>query len=221
MSDQQTTHIQQVPEGWDGYNVIAVSFEDDANAYNALTALKELDSQERVGVQEGVVVERTDDGHVVEKDRIESMFPAATAGGGLIGLLIGIIGGPLGMLIGGTTGLLYGSLFDLTDADETDSALAGVSGAVKIGHTAVLAVVSESNPEVVDAAMSRLGGTVARRPVAEVEAEIAAAEEAERKAKHEARKQLIDTRRAQSKAAVDAKLDELKAKLPRRQKAAV
>lgn len=218
MSDQQTTHTQPVA---DGYNVIAVSFEDDGNAYNALTALKELDSQERVDVQEGVVVERNDDGRVAEKDRIESMFPAATAGGGLIGLLIGIIGGPLGMLIGGTTGLLYGSLFDLTDAEETDSALAGVSGAVKIGHTAVLAVVSEPNPEIIDAAMSRLGGSVVRRPVAEVEAEIAAAEEAERKAKHEARKQLIEARREQSKAAVDAKVDELKAKLPRRQKAAL
>jgi uncharacterized membrane protein len=218
MSDQQTTHTQPVA---DGYNVIAVSFEDDANAYNALTALKELDSQERVRVQEGVVVERTDDGQVTEKDRIESMFPAATAGGGLIGLLIGIIGGPLGMLIGGTTGLVYGSVFDLTDAEETDSALAGVSGAVKIGHTAVLAVVSEPNPEIIDAAMSRLGGSVARRPVAEVEAEIAAAEEAERKARHEARKQLIEARREKSKAAVDAKVDELKAKLPRRQKATV
>lgn len=29
-------------EGWDGHNVIAVSFEDDRSAYKALTSLKEL-----------------------------------------------------------------------------------------------------------------------------------------------------------------------------------
>ena len=39
-------------EGWDGHNVIAVSFEDDGNACKALTSLTELDSQHRVGPSE-------------------------------------------------------------------------------------------------------------------------------------------------------------------------
>jgi hypothetical protein len=61
--------------------------------------------------------------------------------------------------------------------------------------------------------MADIGGTVARRRVADVEAEIAAAEDAERKAKHEARKELDRARRERNKATVDAKLDELKGKL--------
>jgi uncharacterized membrane protein len=65
-----------------------------------------------VGVREAVVV-RGEDGQVIEKDRIESTFLPGTAGGGLTGLLIGIIGGPLGVLIGGASGLFVGSLFDL------------------------------------------------------------------------------------------------------------
>jgi uncharacterized membrane protein len=128
---------------------------------------------------------------VIEKDRIESMFLPSTAGGGLIGLLIGIIGGPFGMLIGGTAGLFVGSVFDLADIEETDSALGGISSSVRVGHTALLAVVTEQSPEVIDAAISGLGGTVLRRSVADVEAEIAAAEKAERKAKWEARKELL------------------------------
>lgn len=67
--------------------------------------------------------------------------------------------------------------------------------------------------------MSGLGGTVFRRPVADVEAELAAAAEAERKAKHEARKELRRSRKESDKAAVKAKVDELKAKLHREQKA--
>ena len=71
----------------------------------------------------------------------------------------------------------------------------------------------EPSTEVVAAAMADLGGTVARRSVADVEAEIAAAEDAERKAKQEARKELNRQRREHDKAAVNAKVAELKAKL--------
>jgi uncharacterized membrane protein len=200
------------------YNVIAVSFADDSNAYRALTALKELDSQERVGVQEAVVVVREADGQLVEKDRIETSFLPGTVSGGLIGLLLGVLGGPIGVLIGGTGGVLVGSLFDLEDLDDTESALSAISATVAVGRTGLLAVVSERSPEVVDSAMSELGGTVVRRTVSDVEAEIAAAEKAERKAKREARKELVRERQSQSKANVDAKIAELKGKLHRKDK---
>ena len=52
-----------------------------------------------------------------------------------------------------------------------------------------------------------------RRPVAEVEAEIAAAEEAQRNAKREARKELAQARHQQHSDAVAAKVEALKAKL--------
>jgi uncharacterized membrane protein len=215
MTDANTSTTSATP-AWDGQSVIAVSFEDDRNAYNALTSLKELDTQGRVRVREAVVVFRGEDGQVVQKDRVESTAMPATAGGGLLGLLIGVIGGPLGVLVGGTYGLFVGSLLDLDDIGEADSALAAISTSVGLGHTGLLAVVDEQSPEVVDTAMAALGGTVVRRSVAEVEAEIAAAEKAERHAKHEARKELIRGRRERDEAAVDAKVAELKVKLRRK-----
>lgn len=220
MTDQQHTSNDLVTEGFGTYNAIAVSFEDDGNAYNALTLLKELDSQQRVGVREAVVV-RGEDGQVIEQDRIESTLLPGTAGGGLTGLLIGIIGGPLGVLIGGASGLFAGSLFDLYDMDETDSALSQISGSVRPGHAALLAVVSEQSREVVDVAMSNLGGTVVRRSVDEAEAEVAAAEKAQRKAKAEARKELAHSRHEHNKAAVNAKVADLKAKLHHEEKTPV
>src|SRR5579864_638086 len=143
-----------------GYNVIAVSFEDDANAYLALTALKELDSQHQLEIDEAVVVLRDRNGEVVQKDEVGAFFPSGTVGVGFMGLLIGIIGGPLGVLIGGMSGMLLGSLFDVEDADETDSALCAISNSVRIGHTALLATLTEQSPEVVDVAMGKLGGSV-------------------------------------------------------------
>ena len=183
---------QLVAEGWGAHSVIAVSFEDDRNAYNALMSLKELASHKRVGVQEVVVVVHGEDGQVVEKDRVElqSMFLPNTAGGGRIGLLIGIIGGPLGMLIGSASGLCLGSLSDLGDVYETESALGVISSSVQVGRTALLAVVSELNPDVIDAAMSTSAAPCCADSWPTVEAEIAAAEDAERKAKWGARKEL-------------------------------
>lgn len=210
---EHTSTTNTAAEAWDGHNVIAVSFEDDHNAYKALTMLEELDSQRRLAVREAVVVARAEDGKVVSKDRVESSSLPGTASGGLIGLLIGILGGPVGVLVGGTYGLIVGSLFDIYDADEADSALGEISSSVKIGQTALVAVVDEQSADVVDAAMADIGGTVARRPVVDVEAEIAATEEAERKAKHEARKELDRARRERDKATVDAKLAQLKSKL--------
>jgi len=61
--------------------------------------------------------------------------------------------------------------------------------------------------------MARLGGTVVRRSVEDVEGEIAAAQEAQREAKRAARKQLFDAKKNQTREDVQAKLDGLKAKL--------
>jgi uncharacterized membrane protein len=202
------------------YNVIAVSFDPDNNAYAALTALKELNGQDRLGLEAATVVVRDDNGQIVVKDRAGSFDYAGTASGGVLGLLLGIIGGPLGVLIGGTYGLMVGSLFDLDDVERTESVLSEISESVRPGHTALLAQVTEESPEVVDTAMTRLGGTVLRRPVADVEAEIAAAEKAQRDAKREATKELVRGRNERTKEQAHAKVEELKAKLPRHEKSA-
>ena len=166
-------------------------------------------------MEEAVVVVRGEDGHLVAKDRIESTLLPATIGGGLIGLPLGIIGGPFGVLIGWATGLMVGSLLDLADMDETDSALGAISSAVQVGRTALLAVVLEQSPKWSVPPCLESPAPLLDRPVAEVEGEIAAAEEAERKAKREARKELLRARHEHDKAAVKAKIGELKAKLHR------
>ncbi len=207
-------------DGLSPENVIVVGFADDDRAYEAMTTLNELASQGQIGLAEAAVVIRDGDGHIDVKDQVANDAWAGTASGGLVGLLIGILGGPLGVLIGGATGLAAGSLFDLADADDTDSALTQVSKTVKVGRTSLLAQVVEQSPEVVDAAMGRLTGTVVRRSVVDVEAEIAAAEDAQREAKRKARAELRKARHDKRHDEAHAKVQELKAKLHPDRKAA-
>jgi uncharacterized membrane protein len=193
--------------------VVVVSFSDDSHAFEALATVKQLDGQGQIDLIAAAVVTRDPDGRVEVKDEAGGDSFAGTASGGLIGLLIGILGGPLGILIGGATGLLLGSLYDLDDADTTDSALSQVSKTVRVGHNSLLAQVVEQSPDVLDTAMDRLSGTVVRRPVYEIEDEIARAQEAQREAKKQARAKLRDARVDKHRDEAHAKVEELKAKL--------
>jgi uncharacterized membrane protein len=87
-------------------NVLVVTFGEDAekdqNAYQALTDLKQLDSQGQIEIAGAAVITRDPDGRVDVKSEAGDAPYAGTASGGIVGLLIGIIGGPLGVLIGGT-----------------------------------------------------------------------------------------------------------------------
>ena len=194
-------------------NVISVSFGEDANAYEALARLKELDSKGEISVRDAAVVLREDDGKIVEKDDYGHDSTVGTTTGGLAGLLVGVLGGPLGVLLGGATGLLVGSLFDDDETEHTESVLSEISTSIKVGSPALLADVSEDSTVAIDAVMDHLGGTVVRRSAADVELELAAAEDAQREAKQKARKELRDARERKHKQAVDAKIAELKAKL--------
>jgi uncharacterized membrane protein len=195
------------------YNVIAVAFDEDVNAYAALTKLKELGSQGQLEVQEAAVVKREADGSLTVKDRLGTDEFVGTASGGLVGLLVGVLGGPVGMLLGGSYGLLVGSLFDLDEGQRVETTLGQISKSVQTERTALLAVVTEPSREVIDAAMATLGGTVLRRGVFEVEAEVAVIDAAERKAAREAELEVLRAKRDHSRDAAHAKVEQLKAKL--------
>ena len=200
-------------------NVLVVTFgadpDNDTNAYQALTKLKQLDSQHQIKIDGATIITRDPDGRVDVKSEVGNDPYMGIAGGGTIGLLLGILGGPLGVLLGGTYGALVGSLFDIDDVATTESVLAEISKQVQPNRTAVLAQVTKQSPQVIDAAMTHLGGEVMRRPVFEVEQEIAAAQDAQRRAEREADKELYKARVEQTKAGAHAKVEELKSKLQR------
>ncbi len=195
------------------HNVIAVSFEDRSKAYEALSELKGAALEGRVDLLSATIVTRDEYGRLSSPEGGDVVAGAATVSGSLIGLMIGVIGGPIGMLFGWTGGLLVGGAFDIRRADRTDSVLGEISRAIPLGGTAVVAEVDEYAFEVVDTLMLELGGTVYRRPTELVLAEIEAAEDAYRKAQKEADRIVREQRKAERRQNAQERMADLKEKL--------
>jgi hypothetical protein len=128
-------------------------------------------------------------------------------------MLIGVLGGPVGVLVGWGAGALMGGVFDIARAEKSDEALAALGRAIPPESTAVIAGVAEPAVEVIDGEMDKLGGEVTRRPLAEVMSELEAAEMAAEAAAREARRALREKRKAEVTADLDERVGKLKEKL--------
>jgi uncharacterized membrane protein len=158
-------------------------------------------------------VERTAAGELRYPESDDNVGPIGTASGSLIGMLVGVLGGPVGVLLGWGAGALMGGAFDLDRTVTSDEALGVLGRAIPPESTALIASVEEPAVEVIDAEMYGLGGTVTRQPVAEVMAELDAAEEAADAATREARRVVREKRKAELHAGVDEHVGKAKEKL--------
>jgi uncharacterized membrane protein len=194
-------------------NVVVVTFKEQSTAYQALSVLKQCDAEGRIALASAAVVERTPDGQLRIPEGADNLGPVGLASGSLLGMLIGVLGGPVGVLVGWGSGALVGGAFDIDRAEKSDEALTAVGTAIPQGTTAVMATVAEPAVEVIDGEMAKLGGEVTRRPVAEVVDELEASEAAAEAAAHEARKELRKQRKAEIDADLNERVGKLKTKL--------
>ncbi|MGB3328413.1 MAG: hypothetical protein WBA46_05610 [Thermomicrobiales bacterium] len=164
-------------------------------------------------MRSAAIVTRDQYGRMSVPESGDAVIGDATWGGSLIGMLIGIIGGPIGMLFGWAGGALVGGAIDVRRADRGDSLLGQISELVPTSGTALVAEVNEYATEVVDGLMVPLGGTVFRRSADSILAEMEAAEEAYDKAKDEADRVAKERRKAERKEKWDDRIASLKSKL--------
>ena len=194
-------------------NVVVVRFMEPSRAYQALSVLKECDANGRIGLESAAVVERTPTGELRTPESADNVGPVGIASGSLIGMLIGVLGGPVGVLLGWGAGAMMGGVFDVDRAETSDEALTVLGQAIPPGATAVIASVEESAVGVIDGEMKKLDGEVTRRSAYEVKCELEASEEAAEAAAREARRTIRDERKAKLSADVNERVGKAKEKL--------
>ena len=140
------------------------------------------------------------------------MAGVGTAGGSLIGMLIGVLGGPVGMLLGGGAGAATGALYDADRLDTGDEAIEQFGALVPTGGNALLAETVEDTTEPLDGFASQMGGTIVRRPLDEVLAELEAQQAAAEAAERAARKAIREQKRQEHKETAQQRVAALKAK---------
>jgi uncharacterized membrane protein len=187
----------------DEENVLIITYPDPSKTFQALSELKG-----QPGVVSAAVVERSAGGAVQVADSYTPMVGAGTVGAGAVGALIGLIAGPLGMLLGWSSGTLAGATFDTLEAADADDGLTELSRRIPAGGNALLVEMTETSHAIADDIAK--DGSITRIPTAEVEAEVMAAQDAARAAAKEARRVRRETRTAEFKAKVGGVLHHAK-----------
>lgn len=175
-------------------NVLVITLDERASVPTVVETLSRLESAGLFELRAAATIHRSTDGKIAVDDRLAD----DEAGRSLakrhprLAVLLTVLAGPLDtLLLGNSLTSLAGAV---AEPDPEDLALAHLSRSVPPGRTAVVAHVAETDPDAVDRELAGRGGRVARRSLAEVEAEVAGADEAVRSAELEARRTLRDTR---------------------------
>ncbi|MBV8149299.1 MAG: hypothetical protein JO092_09430 [Candidatus Eremiobacteraeota bacterium] len=160
-------------------NYVAIVFDDDAKAYDALHTLWNLDANGEITVRGAAVIHRDSHGHidVATKDTDPGVRTAIGVG---IGVLLGALAGPIGAAAGATiaagtavgvgaaAGGLAGLTADAIKSDEHEQAAYETSFVLARNKSAVIAEVAEERTGPINAMGKRLGGTVYRRKKSDI-----------------------------------------------------
>ena len=181
-------------------SVFVVKFAVESEAYQAFSELKTAAITNDYVISQAFLV-KNEGGKIIDKDEFDTGIETVNdmGAGSLIGALVGIIGGPTGMLLGMGTGLLIGGAVDTLDIADNNLLINQVSSSVNEGETAILMLISETNEGAFTAFMSKYLTTVFKFDAGEVAEEVEKAAELERRLRKEAREQMLAEKKAEQK----------------------
>ena len=190
-------------------NIVVSLFEVESEAYQAMTQLKQYPGDDRSFVSAAVLVKK-ENGVLRTLDAYDSGAHTTddTAVGGLVGALFGVLGGPIGVLLGGSYGLLVGSLLDADDTMTGVSLLEQIAQKTEEGEVAIIGLVFEEDEAILDQKLSGFKTIIARFDAADVAAEVEEARMLEDEMARQARKE----KRAEKKEKLSAEWAGFKAK---------
>lgn len=197
--------------------MLVVIFDNEKNAYEGASALRQLEKEKSLAVYAGAVVVKNADGTTTPK-QIDDLDPIGTLVGTSVGALVGLLAGPVGFGIGAASGLTLGTLSYLSEARVGEDFVEDVAKSLKPSTVALIAEIDEEWTTPVDTRMEALGGTVIRRALWDVREQVHKEHIAAMQADLAQLKEEIRAANADRKAKLQARADRLQAKIADQQK---
>jgi uncharacterized membrane protein len=147
--------------------MLVVVFDSEPKAYEGKKALQQLEGEGSIVVYSDAVVGRNADGTTMVGQRDDPGYPGILVGTSL-GALIGLLGGPPGIVIGAIAGLAAGGIVDLNNARIGEDFIDDVRQQLLRNRFALVAEIQEDWTTPVDTRMEAIGGTAFRRALSEV-----------------------------------------------------
>ena len=192
-------------------NVILANYKVESEAYQALSELKRDTANANYTISQAMIVKRENGKLNVMDGFVNGMTTGDdTWMGGLLGGLIGILGGPIGVLLGGSVGMLVGGAVDAGEMAGDTSLLEKAGDNIADGETAIILLAQEEYETALTAKLNDFDVSITRLDAAEVAAEVEHAKEVERQMAKETREKLRTERTEAFKETVAKKSEELK-----------
>ena len=194
------------------YNIVAAVFDVESEGYQAMSTLSKTPIIEETSILQMALVKR-ENGALKVCDSYDSGIHTTDDMllGGLLGGLIGILGGPVGVLLMGSYGALAGSLVDTGDALDSATVMEKVADKLVEGEIALVMLVDEINEAEIDNELKSFKVTIARFDAVVVAEEVEQAAEAQKEMERLARKELRASKKEERKDKREAKKAELSA----------
>ena len=171
--------------------VIILNFQVESQAYQAFSEIKKLHAVRSIKGEQMAVVSHDPNGtHQFKiEDFIDFTGNNKSSTGGLIGMWVGVLGGPLGILLGWFAGGMIGATQDAKEIKDAQTVFDFVGNKIGEGATGLILIADEEdNRPLNQLVMMELGGEITRLDYEDVEKDVHDAKEAEKQAKEAAQK---------------------------------
>ncbi|EOI58567.1 MULTISPECIES: hypothetical protein [Enterococcus] len=144
--------------------IALITYKNNSDAYEALSKLKTLSNGTTVEIKQAAIIEKSSDENGFSiKDSLDFESGNRIATGGLIGAIVGILGGPLGVLCGWVVGDIAGIGTNYVKTKRNNTIFDKVSQRLNPGDQGLLVYMDETNEELVDIMLvDNLGGEIRR-----------------------------------------------------------
>ncbi|MGN1401037.1 MAG: DUF1269 domain-containing protein [Bacillus sp. (in: firmicutes)] len=177
-------------------NVVLTYFDVESEGYQAISELKKVATFEDRFTLSQVALIKKEDGQIYVKESFDTgkRTNDDLLKGGLIGGLIGILAGPVGILLGMWAGASVGSLKDARDLEVEDNLLLSITSRLIDGDEAIIAVIEEKTEEAYDRVMDQFDSVTIRYDAQYIRKEVNHAFEVQKHLHKEAREKMREVR---------------------------